>query len=153
MFRCMIAGTTAAATVGIGAAMISASIVGTAGLPFVLGSSFGFVLGSWRWYATAVSQASASIDLYPALLRLHLLANFPTSSAIRKRPLREFNSANFNQGWETKSMLVAGWLSAGPALDAIQTQAEAALVDEYAKDAAESNTGIRKLTIEAAESQ
>jgi hypothetical protein len=152
MFRCMIAGTTAAATIGLGAAMLSATIFGTAGLPFVVGSSLGFALGSWRWYTTAVSQASVSMDLYPALLRLHLRANFPTSTAIHDRPLRDFNSTNFNQRWQTRGMMVAGWLSAGPALDAIQSQAEAALVEEYARDAAESTSGIRKLTIEASES-
>jgi hypothetical protein len=149
MFRSMVAGTMAAATVGLGAAMISSVIFGTAGIPFVIGSSLGFILGSWRWYATATSQAMASLDQYPALLRLHLLANFPSSALLRTRPLEQFNSAAFRGGWELKSMLVAGWLSAGPSLEAIQTQAEATLVEEYAKDTAEVNSEVKRLTINA----
>lgn len=144
MFRSLVAGTMTAAILGLTTSMVSAFFFGTAGLPFIVGSSIGFMLGSWRWYATASTQALITLDRYPALIRMHLLANFP--SYLRGRSIRDFNSTSFST-WQLQSMLVVGWLSAGPALEAIQTQAEAALVEEIVKDEIETTTVNRSVLI------
>ena len=135
MFRSMIAGTTTAAMFGIVFAMFSATLTGTAALPFIIGSSIGFAFGSYRWYAVSMSEALIRLDAYPALIRLHLMANFPTK--FRTWSLRDFRAAKFRDSAILKSMLVAAWLAAKPALDEIEGKKEATIVAEYTRDSAE----------------
>jgi hypothetical protein len=108
MFRCMVAGTTTAAMLGLTFGIISSAVWGTAALPFIVGSSLGFTIGSTRWYSTSTFEALNSLDMYPALLRLHLLANFPRQQAFRNWPLSQFRAEVFDKSWVLKSMLVAG---------------------------------------------
>jgi hypothetical protein len=135
MFRSMIAGTTTAAMFGIVFAMFSATLTGTAALPFIIGSSIGFAFGSYRWYAVSMSEALIRLDAYPALLQLHLMSNFP--SKFRSWPARDFKAARFRDSAILKSMLVAAWLTARPALEDIEGKKEAALVEEYTRESAE----------------
>ena len=137
MFRSMIAGTTTAAMVGLSFAIASSFIWGTAALPFLVGSSLGFVLGSAQWYATSTHEALSRLNAYPALMRLHLLANFPREERFRTWTVNEFNAPVFERSWVLKSMLVASWLTAKPALDDIHDRKEAALVESYTKEAPE----------------
>jgi hypothetical protein len=134
MFRCMVAGTTTAAMLGLTFGIISSKIWGTAALPFIIGSSLGFTIGSARWYTTSTFEALNCLDIYPALLRMHLLANFPRHQTFRTWPLSEFRAEVFERSWVLRSMLVAGWLTARPALDDIHDRKEAALVEAYTQE-------------------
>lgn len=49
MTRMILSGTLTAVALGLGLSGISASIYGTAGLPFVVFASFGFVFGVLGW--------------------------------------------------------------------------------------------------------
>ena len=131
MLRSMVAGSTTAAIFGLGLSVISSVIWGTAALPFIIGSSVGFAVGSVRWYIQSTSEALSSLQDYPALLRLHLLANFPRDQRLRTWEMSQFRPAVFDQSWTLRSMLVASWLTARPALDDIHTRIEANVVDGY----------------------
>ncbi|OLN97041.1 hypothetical protein CCHL11_02212 [Colletotrichum chlorophyti] len=127
----MLAGTSTAAVLGITAAMVGSIIWGTAALPFIVGSSVGFVLGSTRWYAIATKEALLQLDNYPSILRLHLIANFPWKPELGRRGVDWYTVSRFNANWQMKSMLVASWLTAQPSLDEIRSRTEAGLVESY----------------------
>ncbi|KAK1973273.1 hypothetical protein LZ30DRAFT_744060 [Colletotrichum cereale] len=133
MLRSMLAGTSTAAVIGLSAAMIGSSIWGTAALPFLVGSSMGFVLGSTRWYIIATREALLQLDNYPSILRLHLIANFPWKPELGRKSVDWYTSDRFSSTWQMKSMLVAGWLTAQPALDEIRNRTEAGIVESYVR--------------------
>lgn len=133
MLRSMLAGTSTAAVTGLTAAMIGSSIWGTAALPFIIGSSLGFVLGSTKWYITATKEALLQLDNYPAILRLHLIANFPWKPELGRRGPEWYTVNRFGSSWQMKSMLVASWLTAQPALDEIRNRTEACIVESYTR--------------------
>ncbi|KAF1734759.1 hypothetical protein CRV24_006305 [Beauveria bassiana] len=132
MFRSMVAGTSTAIIFGLGSALASSMIWGTATLPFVIFSSLGFALGSLRWYTVSSQEALMQLHRYPALLRMHIIGNFPWLPEYARYHPAWFTPQRFSTNWVRKSVLIASWLSAQPALDEIQTQAEAALVQAYA---------------------
>jgi len=127
----MISGTTTAALVGLSFAIVGSTIWGTAALPFLYGSTMGYGLGSWRWYHNSIIEAEQSLIHYPHLIRLHMLANFPWQRMLDNRDVAWYNSANFRRNWVMESMLVASWLSAKPALEAIHARREQKLVEAY----------------------
>ncbi|UNI22557.1 hypothetical protein JDV02_008436 [Purpureocillium takamizusanense] len=135
MFRSMIAGTSTAMILGITASMASSLIWGTATLPFVVFSSLGFALGSARWYMVSSQEALLQLRRYPALLRMHIVANFPWLPEYAARDLAWFTPERFAGGWVRRSVLVAGWLSAQPALDELHSQVQAAIVQKYVDEA------------------
>ncbi|KAM0664897.1 hypothetical protein ACQRIT_007306 [Beauveria bassiana] len=132
MFRSMVAGTSTAIIFGLGSALASSMIWGTATLPFVIFSSLGFALGSLRWYTVSSQEALMQLHRYPALLRMHIISNFPWLPEYARHHPAWFTPQRFGTNWVRKSILIASWLSAQPALDEIQTQAEAAIVQAYA---------------------
>ncbi|KAJ6782929.1 hypothetical protein PWT90_03081 [Aphanocladium album] len=131
MFRSLVAGTFTAMICGLSTAMACSMIWGTATLPFVLASSVGFALGSIRWYIISTKEALLQLHRYPALLRMHIIMNFPWFPEYSRHGTAWFTQRKFSRDWIGKSILIAAWLSAQPALEDIQTQAEAALVQEY----------------------
>nr|XP_036579842.1 uncharacterized protein CTRU02_10319 [Colletotrichum truncatum]KAF6787522.1 hypothetical protein CTRU02_10319 [Colletotrichum truncatum] len=133
MLRSMLAGTSAAAVVGLTASFIGASIWGTAGLPFIIGSTLGFALGSAKWYIAATQESLLQLDKYPSILRLHLISNFPWKPELGRRGIDWFTASRFSSSWQMKSMLIASWLTAQPALDEIRNRTEAELVDAYSR--------------------
>jgi hypothetical protein len=82
-----------------------------------------------------MAEAIICLDAYPALLRLHLMSNFP--SKFRGWPAVDFRAAAFKDGAILQSMLVAAWLTARPALEDIEGKKEVALVEEYTRGSAE----------------
>ena len=112
----LISGTLTAAATGMVACMIPALLVGTAGLPFLVGSCAGFVLGSVSFYRDSLRKALISLDSYPLLLRLHLHANFP-SEGFNRWGVGRLRTEPFASRWTLQSMLIASWLTAAPALD------------------------------------
>ncbi|KAL3956448.1 hypothetical protein ACCO45_009294 [Purpureocillium lilacinum] len=135
MFRSMIAGTSTAMILGITASMASSLIWGTATLPFVVFSSLGFALGSARWYMVSSQEALLQLRRYPALLRMHIVANFPWLPEYAARDVRWFTPERFAVDWVQRSVLVAGWLSAQPALEELHSQVQAAIVQKYVDEA------------------
>ncbi|ATY61417.1 hypothetical protein A9K55_007524 [Cordyceps militaris] len=133
MFRSMVAGSSSAMIVGLAGTMVSSMIWGTATLPFIICSSIGFFGGSLRWYMVSSQEALQQLDRYPALLRMHVIANFPWLPEYARYGPAWYTSQRFGATWVRKSILVASWLSAQPALDEIHQQAEAAIVQEYAE--------------------
>ncbi|OAQ60460.1 sugar transporter [Pochonia chlamydosporia 170] len=134
MFRSLLAGTYTAVVVGISTTLVASALWGTAALPFVLGSSLGFTVGSLRWYLSAERAALFDLYRYPSLLRLHLLANFPYHRDFSRNGLEWYTPGRFRSSWTLKSMLVAAWLSAQPAIDEIQTRTESDVVGTYTVD-------------------
>ncbi|KAF0317261.1 hypothetical protein GQ607_015477 [Colletotrichum asianum] len=133
MLRSMLAGTATAAVVGLAASFVGASIWGTAGLPFIIGSSLGFVLGSTRWYVAASQEALLQLDKYPSILRLHLVSNFPWKPELGRLGVEWYTARRFGANWQMKSMLIAAWLTAQPALDEIRNRRETELVEAYSR--------------------
>jgi hypothetical protein len=134
MLRSMVAGTTSAAVLGMTFAVVSSILFGTAALPFIVGSSLGFAIGSTRWYMASIDEAMLALDAYPALLRLHLLTNYPRVREFRTRDVEWFTHRNFDGRWARKSMLVASWLTAQPALDDIHAREELVVVEAYSNE-------------------
>lgn len=109
--------------------MVGSFIWGTAALPVLVGSSLGFTLGSFRWYEVATQEAMLQARRHPALLRMHVTNNFPWAPwAHDQRADRLAERARSD--WVCRSMLVVGWLSAGPALAEIQSRQEARLIED-----------------------
>ena len=109
-------GTLTATAVGIVFCIPPALLYGTAGLPFLIGSCTGFVLGAVGFYRDALRKAMLSLDEYPLVLRLHLHANFP-AAGFNRWDVQRLRNPVFSGSWTMQSMLVASWLTATPALD------------------------------------
>jgi hypothetical protein len=134
MFRSLLAGTYTAVVVGISTTLVASALWGTAALPFVIGSSVGFAVGSLRWYMSAERAALFDLYRYPSLIRLHLLANFPYHRDFSRNGIDWYTPIRFKSSWTLKSMLVAAWLSAQPAIEEIQTRTESDVVASYTID-------------------
>ena len=104
------------AFLGLTGAVFGSLAFGTAGLPFIVASTLGFALSSFRWYYNSVGNALLSLDAHPAILRLHLDANYP-HKRFGRWGLDRMRSGVFKQSWILKNMLVVAWLTAQPALD------------------------------------
>ncbi|KAG7150649.1 hypothetical protein HYQ46_000401 [Verticillium longisporum] len=131
MMRSMISGTSTAAVIGVASAIAGSVIWGTAAIPFMVGSSMGFAIGSFRWYHVSLLEALVQLKKHPALLRLHITSNFPWVAQLHAHDVGWFTAERFTSSWVLKSMLVVGWLSAEPALREIRDRQEAMLVDRY----------------------
>ncbi|KAK2926067.1 OST-HTH/LOTUS domain [Fusarium oxysporum f. sp. vasinfectum] len=131
MLRSLVSGISTATVVGVSSGMVGSMIWGTAGLPFLIGSSLGFAFGSYRWYEVATREAMVQLDLYPALLQLHITSNFPWVPDLHSRKRDWYTAETFRRSWVMKSMLVVGWLSAESSLREIRERREARLVEEY----------------------
>jgi hypothetical protein len=131
MIRSLVAGTTSAVIGGIACGVLPSIIWGTASLPFIFGSCLGFTLGSIRWYMLTTEEALLSLQLYPALLQLHLRANYPREERFRAWDIAQFRPHVFQTSWVLKSMLVASFLTAQPALEDINQKLEEGVVGAY----------------------
>ncbi|KAF5603145.1 uncharacterized protein FSUBG_7368 [Fusarium subglutinans] len=131
MLRSLVSGITTATVVGVSSGMAGSMIWGTAGLPFIIGSSLGFAFGSYRWYEVATREAMVQLELYPALLQMHITSNFPWVPDLHSRKRNWYTAETFRRSWVMKSMLVVGWLSAESSLREIRERREARLVEEY----------------------
>ncbi|KJZ76941.1 hypothetical protein HIM_03818 [Hirsutella minnesotensis 3608] len=143
MFQSMVAGTTCAAVFGLTASVASSMLFGTATLPFIIGSSIGFALGSLRWYIASTKEALLQLSRYPSLLRLHIAANFPWIPEYSRRHVSWFTVERFSSDWVHKSILIASWLSAQPALEEIHSQVEASIVQQC------TDSGLEEGNVEA----
>ena len=101
---------------GMAGAAATASVFGTAALPFVVCATAGFAWGAASFYRDALRKAAVSLERYPRLLQLHLDANFP-ARRFDRWPAESLRPAAFERSWEGRSMLVVAWLTAQPALD------------------------------------
>ena len=110
-------------------AICGSFLYGVASLPFIASASLGFVLGTFRWYYTSLRQALLAMDAYPALLRLHLDANYPTRR-FRTWGLNAFRSERFKKSLILQQMLVVAWLTAQPALEDVRSNEEKSLIEE-----------------------
>lgn len=134
MIRSIIAGISHATVVGVSGAIVGSLVWGTASVPFIVASSVGFALGSWRWYQTAIKQALIHLEKYPRLMRHHMESNFPWQAIIQGRGMEFYTVERFSSSWTLQSMLVATWLSAEPALGDLSSRAETRIVEEYAEE-------------------
>jgi hypothetical protein len=116
MTKAFIQGSIKAIALGFSGALISGIIFGTAALPFVISASIGFAVGSIGFYREALMKSLIAVRRYPWILRLHLERQFP-----RKRfdlwSVERMRGEEFERSWVLSNMLVASWLSAGPALE------------------------------------
>ena len=101
---------------GMSGATIGAIIFDTATIPFVVSASAGFVLGAWGFYRDAMRKSLRAVDRFPALLQLHMDANFPHVGYNAWDRYR-FRSATFANSWVLQSMLIAGWMTANRAIE------------------------------------
>jgi hypothetical protein len=119
MTRIILSGTMTAVSLGLGCSTLFAIVYGTAALPFVVSACLGFGLGTYGFYRDAVTKACIALDRYPLLLRLHLHANFP-SQRFDTWDLGRLRTAFRRESlprWQLRSMLIASWMTATPALD------------------------------------
>lgn len=144
MLKAIVIGSSSAVFYGLTGGMIGSFIFGTASLPFIVMSSLGFVIGVTRWYGVAVTQALLQLDRFPALLRLHMDANYP-SERFRYKPLEYFQRNEFKSSWRMQSMLVTGWLTAQGAIDEIHAAEEQALIAEASQAVVISKTELEVL--------
>lgn len=129
MLRSLVAGISTAALIGMSCGMAGSFVWGTSALPFLIGSSLGFTLGSFRWYDVATKEAMIQLRKHPALIQMHVANNFPWMSAAHVHGATRFPS-EARPDWIGRSMLVVGWLSAGPALAEIHSRREAHLIEQ-----------------------
>jgi len=116
MLRVVISGAIASVFTGMFGATIGALIWDTATIPFVFSACSGFAMGAIGFYRDAVRKSLNALDRYPRLLQLHLDANFPHRGFNTWKSER-LRSQFFAQSWVLRSMLVASWLTATPALE------------------------------------
>jgi hypothetical protein len=119
MTRIILTGTMTAVSLGLGGSTLFAIVYGTAALPFIVFACFGFGLGAYGFYRDALSKACIAVERYPLLLRLHMHANFPGQrfdlwDVARMRTA--FRRERWPR-WQLRSMLLASWMTATPALD------------------------------------
>jgi len=129
MLRSLVSGISAAALFGMSCGMAGSFVWGTSALPFLIGSSLGFTLGSFRWYEVATQEAMIQLRKHTALIQMHMANNFPWMPAMQVQRATRFTD-RARSHWVDRSMLVVGWLSAGSALAEIRTRQEARLIDE-----------------------
>lgn len=110
--RTIVAGTTSAITFGMAGSALCIPFFGTAALPFMICSTFGYVYGMLGFYLNAVERAHVALERYPTLMLLHMDANFPRHRGPRSGAILEAAS----KSWILQSMLVVSWLTAQPAL-------------------------------------
>lgn len=140
MFRSVLAGTYTGVVVGIGTSIIASSFYGTAALPFIIGSSVGFALGSLRWYEMATKEALLDLQRYPTLMRLHLISNFPWKPELGEYDVLWYTAERFGSSWVMRSMLLSSWLSAQPAIEEIRARSIANLVEKYSQSQQDDST-------------
>lgn len=101
---------------GLSGATLTAIIFRTASIPFIIFSTFGFVVGMVGFYKDCLTKALINLERFPRLLQLHLDTNFP-SVGFQGMRLAEFRAAHFSKSWTLRSMLLVSWLTAQPAID------------------------------------
>jgi hypothetical protein len=131
MLRAIVIGSTSAVFFGMTGAICGTLFYGVASVPFIASASLGFALGTFRWYYASLRQALIAMDAYPALLRLHLDANYPQKQ-FRTWGLGAFRSERFKKSLILEQMLVVAWLTAQPALEEVRSNEEKILVEEAA---------------------
>ncbi|TKA74050.1 hypothetical protein B0A55_05770 [Friedmanniomyces simplex] len=129
MVRILLSGTASSACLGLAGAGLSAYILGTGALPFLLCSCAGFIFGAVGFYRSTMLQSLAMLDRHPRLLQLHLDANFPGRGFMKWRR-EELRAERFRGSWAMGSMLMVALLTAQPAIDRIYDDREAVLVEE-----------------------
>ena len=129
MLRLLVSGSTTAVAFGMTAGVTAAIFVGTASIPWMVGSCFGFILGTVGVYRDALSKAMLSLDQYPRLLQLHLDTNFP-ARGFRHWERDQLRSVSFSRSWTLRSMLVVSWMTAQGALDVSTTAGRSSDADE-----------------------
>ena len=97
-------------------AIIAAALFEAAALPFVVGTAVGFTAGIVTNYFRSINRALIDLELYPGVLRLHLMRHFPAQRYDR-RPLQWFDKANFQGRWQEESRLIVAWVSGQDNLD------------------------------------
>lgn len=115
----ILSGTMTAVSLGLGCSTFFAIAYGTAALPFLLSSCLGFGLGAYGFYKDALAKACIAVERYPSLLRLHMHANFP-GERFDRWDVAMLQSVFRREGaprWQLRSMLLASWMTATPALD------------------------------------
>ncbi|KAL5589957.1 hypothetical protein FOVSG1_011824 [Fusarium oxysporum f. sp. vasinfectum] len=106
MLRSLVSGISTATVVGVSSGMVGSMIWGTAGLPFLIGSSLGFAFGSYRWYEVATREAMVQLDLYPALLQMHIRSNFPWVPELHSRKRDWYTAETFRRSWVMKNRII-----------------------------------------------
>lgn len=116
MVRILLSGSLSSVCMGLASAALAASFTGTAALPFLVGSCFGFVFGALGYYRNSMRQSLVMLERFPALMQLHLDANFP-AEGFRAYRLEQMRAATFSRSWVLQSMLMVAQLTAQPAID------------------------------------
>ncbi|KAK0944861.1 hypothetical protein LTR29_003674 [Friedmanniomyces endolithicus] len=129
MVRVLVSGTLSSACLGLAGASISASLLGTGALPFLICSCAGFIFGAIGFYRSTMAHSLAMLERYPRLIQLHLDANFPSRGFMRWRS-EDLRPEMFRGSWRMQSLLMTALLTAQPAIDRIYDERESVLVEE-----------------------
>ena len=120
MVRAFLIGSSLAPIFGITASMIGSMIWGTGGLPFIIGSSFGYVLAILGWYKSAVKRTNAAAMKFPGLMLLHLKWNYPVDERVGRLTEDDMRWEG-DKGWVVNNWLISAWLTAQDTIDDIMS--------------------------------
>ena len=101
MVRNIVLASTTAVVFGLTSATIGAVTYGTAAIPFIFGTSAGFVFGSYSHYRSSVIESAQFLKEMPELFHFHIKLTFPTHYRDRR-----FTNV-VDDGWICQSMAIA----------------------------------------------
>jgi hypothetical protein len=127
MIRNLIVSSTTAGVFGISCATLGAAAFGTAALPFIVGTTIGFVFGAYSHYRQCVIESATVLREMPDLFHYNIKHVYPAS-------YRQSVFTNIiNDNWLAKSMAVGALFNANDTLAEIRARQEAEFVDKYGR--------------------
>jgi hypothetical protein len=127
MLRSIVVSSTTAAVFGLACATLGATTFGTAAIPFIVGTSSGFIFGAYSHYRSSVVESAQFLKDMPELFHFHIRRTFPAT-------FRQVRFTNvFDDGWVGRSMAIAALFSASTTLVEIAARQEQELIEKYGK--------------------
>jgi hypothetical protein len=125
MLRNIVVSSTTAAVFGLACATIGATTFGTAAIPFLVGTSSGFIFGAYSHYRSSLVESAQFLKEMPDLFHFHIRRTFPATYQQVK-----FTNV-YNDGWIGRSMAIAALFSASTTLTEISSRQEQQLIEKY----------------------
>jgi len=125
MLRNLVVSSTTAAVFGLTSATIGAMTFGTAAIPFICGTTAGFMFGAYSHYRSCVLESAQLFKDFPDLFNYHIRIGYPAS-------YRQHQFSNvIDDGWVAKSMAIGTLSSASDNLTEIRNLQEQRLIEKY----------------------
>jgi len=125
MLRNIVVSSTTAVVFGLTSATLGAMTFGTAAVPFICGTTAGFIFGAFSHYRSCIIESTQMFKEMPELFSFHLRLSYPASY----RQQRFTNIAD--DGWVAKSMAIGALFSAANTMNEIRNLQEQKLIEKY----------------------